>query len=94
MAKNPGANAGDLRDTGSIPGSGRCPGERNGNTPQYSCLENPIDRGAWWGGGGYSSVQLSRSVMSNSLQPRGGTVHGVKESDRTEPLHNNNKEPG
>ena len=38
-------NAGDL---GSIPGSGRSPGERNGNPLQYSCLENPMDRGAWW----------------------------------------------
>ena len=37
-------NAGDL---GSIPGSGRSPGEGNGNPPQYSCLENPMDRGAW-----------------------------------------------
>ena len=42
-------NAGDL---GSIPGSGRFPGEGNGNPLQYSCLENPMDRGAWcpWGG--------------------------------------------
>ena len=38
-------NAGDL---GSISGSGRSPGERNGNPLQYSCLENPMDRGAWW----------------------------------------------
>ena len=38
-------NAGDL---GSIPGSGRCPGEGNGNPLQYSCLENPVDVGAWW----------------------------------------------
>ena len=37
-------NAGDL---GSIPGLGRCPGEGNGNPLQYSCLENPMDRGAW-----------------------------------------------
>ena len=36
-------------DTGSIPGSKRSPGEGNGNPLQYSCLENPIDRGAWWG---------------------------------------------
>ena len=48
MVKNPPANAGDMRDTGSIPGLGRCPGERNGNPLQYSCLENPIDRGTWW----------------------------------------------
>ena len=38
-------NAGDL---GSIPGSGRSPGEGNGNPLQYSCLENPMDRGVWW----------------------------------------------
>ena len=38
------ANAGDVRDTGSIPGSGRSPGEGNGNTFQYSCLGNPMDR--------------------------------------------------
>ena len=38
-------NAGDL---GSIPGLGRSPGEGNGNPLQYSCLENPMDRGAWW----------------------------------------------
>ena len=38
-------NAGDL---GSIPGSGKSPGEENGNPLQYSCLENPMDRGAWW----------------------------------------------
>ena len=44
MVKNPSANAGDL---GLIPGSGRSPGERNGNPLQYSCLENPMDRGAW-----------------------------------------------
>ena len=42
-------NAGDLRDTGSIPGSGRSPGRGHGNPLQYSCLENPTDRGAWWG---------------------------------------------
>ena len=45
--KNPPANAGDLRDTDSIPGSGRSPGGRNGNPLQYSCLENPMDRRAW-----------------------------------------------
>ena len=46
-AKNPPANGGDIRDEGSIPGSGRCPGGRYGNPLQYSCLENPMDRGAW-----------------------------------------------
>ena len=47
MVKNPPDNPGDIRDTGSIPGLGRSPGERTGNPLQYSCLENPIDRGAW-----------------------------------------------
>ena len=48
VVKNPPANAGDVGDSGSIPGSGRSPGEGNGNPLQYSCLENPMDRGAWW----------------------------------------------
>ena len=42
------ASAGDMRDTGSIPGSGRSPGRRNGNPLQYSCLGSPMVRGAWW----------------------------------------------
>ena len=46
--KNPPVNAGDLRDAGLIPGSRRSPGEGNGNSLQYSCLENSMDRGAWW----------------------------------------------
>ena len=48
VVKNLPANAGDARDTSLIPGSGRSPGEGNGNSLQYSCLENPMDRGAWW----------------------------------------------
>ena len=46
MVKNPPANAGDVRDSGLIPGSGRSPGEGHGNPLQYSCLENPMDGGA------------------------------------------------
>ena len=46
--KNLLANAGDARDTVSIPGSGRSPEVENGNSLQYSCAENSIDRGAWW----------------------------------------------
>ena len=42
------ANEGDVRDAGSIPGLGKCPGEEHGNPLQYSCLENPMDIGAWW----------------------------------------------
>ena len=47
VVKNPPASAGDTRDLGLIPGSGRSPGGRKGNPLQYSCLENPMDRGAW-----------------------------------------------
>ena len=47
MVKNLPANAGDAKDAGSIPGSGRSPGEGNGNPLQYSCLENSTDRGTW-----------------------------------------------
>ena len=47
VVKNLPANAGDARDTGSTPGSGRSPGVGNGNPLQYSCLENFMDRGAW-----------------------------------------------
>ena len=42
------ASASNVGDPGSIPGSGRSPGEGNGNPLQYSCLENPMDGGAWW----------------------------------------------
>ena len=47
MVKNPPDNAGDARYMGSIPGLGRSLGVGNGNSLQYSCLENPMDRGAW-----------------------------------------------
>ena len=49
MVKNLPTNAGDTGDTDFIPGSGRSPGEGNGNPLQYSCLGNPVDRGAWQG---------------------------------------------
>ena len=47
VVKNLPANSGDKRDVGSIPGLGRSPGGGHGNPLQYSCLENPTDRGAW-----------------------------------------------
>ena len=47
LVKNPLANAGDVRDMGSFPGSGRSPGKGNGNPFQYSCLGNLMYRGAW-----------------------------------------------
>ena len=47
VGKESACNAGDARDTGSTPGSGRSPGGGHGNPLQYSCLENPMDRGVW-----------------------------------------------
>ena len=48
MVQNLPASAGDIKDVGLILKSGRCPGEGNGNLLQYSCLETPMERGAWW----------------------------------------------
>ena len=48
VVKNPPANAGGVKDTGSVPGLGRSPGGGHGNPLQCSCLENSMDRGAWW----------------------------------------------
>ena len=48
VVKNPPANAGNARDMGLIPGSGRFSGGGHGNPLQYSCLENSMDRGTWW----------------------------------------------
>ena len=65
--KNPSANAGDL---GSIPGSGRSPGEGHGNPLQCSCLENLRDRGAWWAavyGVAKSQTRLKRLSSSSNI---------------------------
>ena len=48
VVKNPPGSAGDIRDTDLIPGLGRSSEGGHGNTLQYSCLENPMDRGTWW----------------------------------------------
>ena len=48
MVKNLPDSAGDAGDAGSVPGLGRSPGEENGHPLQYSCQDNPLDRGAWW----------------------------------------------
>ena len=60
VVKNLSANAGD---PGSIPGLGRSPGEGNGNPLQYSCQENPVDRGAWWAT--VDGVAKSRTRLSD-----------------------------
>ena len=76
MVKNPPANAGDIRDMGSFPGSGRSPGGEHGNPLWYSCLENPMDRGAWWVTVHkitMSQTQLKR--LSRTEQEKSGEVH-------------------
>ena len=61
VAKNPPANAGDIREAGLIPGLGRSPGGGHGNPLWYACLENPMDRGAWWTGPqGHSGTRLKQ----------------------------------
>ena len=60
VVKNPPANVGDLRDTGSIPGSGRSPGGGHGNPLQYSCLENPGQRSL----AGYSPLRHKESYTT------------------------------
>ena len=65
--KNLPVNAGDV---GSIPGSGRFPGEGNGSPPWYSCLRNPMDRGAWWATvhGVAKRVDMTKGLNSNNNQ--------------------------
>ena len=61
VVKNPLADPGNIRDSGSIPGSGRSPEEGNGNPLQYSCLENSMDRGVWWAPvhGGHKELDMT-----------------------------------
>ena len=61
MVKNPTANAGDIRDTHTIPGLGRFPGGGNSNPLQYTCLENPMDRGDWRATGHGGHKELDRT---------------------------------
>ena len=74
VIKNPLANAGVVKDMGSIPGLGRSPGGEHGNPPQYSCLENPMDRGAWRAT--VHNVAKSQTRLSNlaHMQPWGVLV--------------------
>ena len=65
VVKDPPANAGDMTDTSSIPGSGRSPGRGHGNPLQYFCLENSMDRRAWW-----STVPGSQRVRYDLVTER------------------------
>ena len=68
MVKNLPANAGDIIDSGSIPGFERSPGEGHGDLLQYSCLENPMDRGVWWAT--VHSVTKSQTRLKQSKQAK------------------------
>ena len=75
VVKNLPANAGDIRDSGLIPGSGKSPGEGHGNPLQCSCLENPRDGGAWWAaicGVAQSQTRLKRLSSNSSSIPVDG----------------------
>ena len=72
LVKNLPANTGDA---GLIPGSGRAPGERNGNSLQYSCLRNPMDRGAWWVT--VYGVAKSNIWLSNLKKEKGNYLHRI-----------------
>ena len=72
VVKNLPASSGDAADTGSIPGSRRSPGGGHGNPLQYSCLENPMDRGAWW-------ATVHRVTKSRTRLNRLGTGTSDKE---------------
>ena len=66
MVKNPPANAGDTKDTGLISGLGRSHSGGNGNSLQYSCLENSMDRGAWWAT--VHGVEKSQTLLATILK--------------------------
>ena len=70
VVKNPPANAGDARDTGSLPGLGQSPGEGNDNPLWYSCLGNPMDRGAW-------QATAHRCHDDSPIKPRRETLCSV-----------------
>ena len=88
MVKNPSANARDVRDAGLIPGSGKSPGGGNGNRPQYSCLENSMDRGAWWAtvhGAAKSQTKLNNWAHAHTHYWRRGSwsvILGVLSTSR------------
>ena len=68
VVKNPPANAGDIRDVGAIPGSGRAPGAGNGNPLQYSCLKNRMDRETCWATvHGVTKSQTGLSAYTHTL---------------------------
>ena len=86
VVKNLPVNAGNVRDTGSIPGSGRSPGGGHGNPLQFLCLENPVDRGAW---GGYSSQGCKKLDMTEQL-----SMHNAQHSSNSKVFVSVSRGPG
>ena len=84
MVKNLPINAGDIRDVGLIPGSGRYPGREQGNSLQFSCLENLMDRGAWWATVTKSQTQLKRLSSSSKYEAKAATPNFFARSDAFE----------
>ena len=82
MVKNLPANAGDTEDAGSIPGMGRSPRAGNGNPLQYSCLGNPMDRGAWQATV-HGVTELDTTEHYSVLRPEIGMVSQLL----ADPLH-------
>ena len=72
MVKSLLVNAGDVRDMGSMPGLGRSPGGGHGNPLQYSCLENPMDRGAW-------QASAHRVIAQNQTRLKWDNTHIVRQ---------------
>ena len=66
VVRNPPVTSVDARDLGLIPGSGRSPGEGNGNPLQYSCLKNLMDRGVWWGHSPWDCKELNRTEHTHT----------------------------
>ena len=85
VVKSPSTNAGDVRDTGSIPGSGRSPGGEHGYPLQYSCLGNPKDRGAW--------QAIVHSVSQSRTQLKQLSTHGFTHT-HMESIHRKNMAAG
>ena len=78
--KNLPANAGDRRGAGAIPGSGRFPGEGKSNSVQYSCLENPMYKGAWWAT--VHGVAKSQTWLSGYHFTSNSTKRSIPEGQR------------
>ena len=73
LVKNLSANAGYVRDAGSIPGSGRSPGGGHSNPLWYSCLENPMDRKTWW--------FIAHRVTKSQIRLKQLSTHASQETD-------------